>query len=176
MVGQAFIQQGLHGLTVQVHALGLEEGAFVPGEAQPSEAIDNVLGVFGARSLQISIFNAQNKLTVVVAGKQPVKDGCAGGTNVEIACGAGRNANSNCHEIFLDHHRDCSLTLSQSQCLTLRNLTVRGGLGTSTMLLDVRVILLGIGANSLHWPPKSPNSGGLLMLNSTKLEAEFNDE
>jgi hypothetical protein len=44
------------------------------------------------------------------------------------------------------------------------------------MLLDVRAILLAIVANSLHWPPKSPNSGGLLMLNSTRLEAECNDE
>jgi hypothetical protein len=59
------------------------------------------LGVFGFRSLNISIFDAQNKLATVAMGVEPVEYCGAGGADVEVAGRAGSDANSDCHgEVF----------------------------------------------------------------------------
>lgn len=94
-IGFATVEQLLHGGFVEVEPLGLVERAFVPVQAQPLEAGQDVVGVFRSRSLEVCIFDAQDELALMPPRKQPVEDGSAGRANVEVAGGARSNANAN---------------------------------------------------------------------------------
>ena len=73
MVGLVFIEQLLNLDLVQVHALSLVKGAFVPIKPKPVHAVqDGFVGRVG-RTLPISILDSQNELTAMVARVQPAK-------------------------------------------------------------------------------------------------------
>ena len=84
-------------MPIQIEALGLKEGAFIPIEAEPLQSSRDVVGEFGARSLGVGIFDPQNELPAVVTRKQPVKHRCASGADMQIAGRARRDANANGH-------------------------------------------------------------------------------
>ena len=66
----------------------LDDGLFIPIEAKPAQALQDVLGEFGPGALPIGVFDAQQKLAALVAGKQPVEDCCSGRADVQGARGA----------------------------------------------------------------------------------------
>jgi hypothetical protein len=72
----------LDAFLVQVQTLGLIVRTFIPVQSQPTQTIENILGILGLRSLVVGILNSQNKLTALTAGKQPVKNGGSRRANV----------------------------------------------------------------------------------------------
>ena len=46
---------------VELHAIGLEERAFVPIDPQPAQADKNAFDHLGRRALKVGVFNAQNQ-------------------------------------------------------------------------------------------------------------------
>lgn len=94
-VNASGVLEFLEPVGVDVLSLGLEVGstvascfvAFIPVDAEPCEAGENGLaGFFGVAGF-IGIFDAENELSAVFSGIEPVEQGGAGSSNVQIASG-----------------------------------------------------------------------------------------
>src|SRR5262249_33234647 len=95
-----FIYEQLSVLAVDFAALALaigtvgsaDLGALVPGEAQPAErAQDDGFRLRGAAG-NVGIFDAEDELTSVLAGKTVIKERGGRGADVGAAGGRGRDA------------------------------------------------------------------------------------
>lgn len=58
-------------LPVQVEAITLVDGAFVPIEPEPSEVVYNLLRAFGIAASRIEVFDAQDHTTVLGTHGKP---------------------------------------------------------------------------------------------------------
>ena len=75
---------------VDRQALGLEEGARVPVDAQPCQGLENgVHGLLGGTD-HVRVLDAQHEFALHVAGVEPVEQGRAGPPDVQVAGRAGR--------------------------------------------------------------------------------------
>ncbi len=70
---------------VALHAGALEHQLFVPVETQPGEPIEDHLRMLVGRASLIGVLDAQQELAALVAGVQPVEEGGAGASDVEVA-------------------------------------------------------------------------------------------
>ena len=70
-------------------SLALPVGAFVPGEAEPGEAIEDRLLVLRRGALDVGILDSKDEDALVVAGEDPVEQGRPRDTDVEGPRGAG---------------------------------------------------------------------------------------
>ncbi len=82
-LGQQSLRVGLVARSV----LALEEGSFVPGDAEPGEPVEDDLGVALGASLPIGVLDAKHQRAAGVAGKEPVEQRGASAADVEIAGG-----------------------------------------------------------------------------------------
>src|SRR5581483_1746611 len=109
-VRPAVVHQPLRPLLVNVQPLALDVrsvGAadvrpFVPLQAQPVQPIQNTAERFLAGALLIGILDAQDELTTVTVGKQPVEQCGARAADVHIPRRTGRKTNPHrtrlCHD------------------------------------------------------------------------------
>ena len=79
---------------MDLNAGALDDGLFIPIQAQPPQALKDVVGEFGLGALPIGVFDAQQKLAALVAGKQPVEDRRTGRADVQGSGGAWRQAHA----------------------------------------------------------------------------------
>ena len=89
------VQQLLDRQPMQLDPLALDHRCAIPGQAQPAEAIENVVGELLLAALPIGVFYAQQELATVVTGEQPVENRRAGRADVQAAGGAGGQADAN---------------------------------------------------------------------------------
>ena len=88
-VGPAGVEQLLNGGPVLGDALALDHRLGVPVQAQPLQAVEDVGGVLRLAALLVGVFDAQEELTALAAGEQPVEHRRAGCADVQGAGGAG---------------------------------------------------------------------------------------
>ena len=90
-IGFALLEQLFGVLVVNVQALALAVGrvgatdfrALAPVQAQPAEIFDQLGFVTDLTPLHIGVLDAENEVTSVVAGKEPVVKRCAGIAHVQ---------------------------------------------------------------------------------------------
>ncbi len=70
---------------VERQPLGLKERSFIPFHAEPAHAIEDALDHVLGGPLEIGIFDAQNEGAAGVTGKQPIEEGSARATYMEVA-------------------------------------------------------------------------------------------
>ena len=58
-IGEPLLAQGIEALLIDVGALALIVGPFVPTESQPCEVVHQHVGIFLMRALRVDVFNAQ---------------------------------------------------------------------------------------------------------------------
>ena len=104
-VGQSFLKQRGNGLPVLTDPFALHHRLGVRLNAQPTQTLEDVLGVFRLAAFFVGVFNAQQELTAVMPGVQPIEHGCAGGADVEGARGA--RGETHTHRTTSCHHRLC---------------------------------------------------------------------
>ena len=92
--GRAFCQEAFGGGAVQVEALGLKNGAFVPFDAEPFKPVENSLDEFGAVALDVGVFNSQHQRAAFVAGEKPIEQRCARTADVKISGGRGSESHA----------------------------------------------------------------------------------
>jgi hypothetical protein len=64
----------LHGMiAIEVYALGLPIGPFIPIEPHPLHAVDDGLDRFVRRPTLVRILNAENEDALLLAGKEPIE-------------------------------------------------------------------------------------------------------
>ena len=80
----ASVEQLLRGGLVEIEALRLIERALVPVEAQPAHAFEDALDHGFRGALEVGILNAQDEGSAGVAREEPVEEGGACSTDVEI--------------------------------------------------------------------------------------------
>src|SRR5213078_3634338 len=88
-------------LLVPGQARALEDGLFVPVEAEPGEAVEDDLGVFVGGTRLVGVFDAQQELPAFFAGEEPVEEGGAGPADVEKASRRRSEADADSHELNL---------------------------------------------------------------------------
>jgi hypothetical protein len=82
--------------TLKIRAIGAtDQWAFVPIQSEPAESI--IDGIDGVVILpgSIGVLDAEDKFSVVMAGKKPVEKGGASSTDMEVTGGRGSEANAN---------------------------------------------------------------------------------
>ena len=79
---------------VEIEALGLEERAFVPVEAEPAHAFENAFDHGFGGALEVGVLDAEDEGSAEVAGEEPVEEGGAGSADVEVASGRGRETDA----------------------------------------------------------------------------------
>ncbi len=84
VVGLARVQQLPDVGLVLFEVCALEEGALVPGDAEPGEAVEDHLGVGVGAPLPVGILDPQHHRAAGLPGVQPVEERGAGAANVEI--------------------------------------------------------------------------------------------
>jgi len=89
VIRQALLQQLLNVFFIACGALGLAKRPLIPIKPQPFQAFQNVFLPFGAGTLQIGIFNPENESAAVFSGKQPIKKGGPGRTQMQKSRGGG---------------------------------------------------------------------------------------
>src|SRR5439155_26373045 len=82
---------------VALDARALEHQLLVPVEAQPGEAVEDHLRVLVGGASLVGVLDAQQELAALVAGVQPVEQGGAGASDVEVAGGGGGESDANGH-------------------------------------------------------------------------------
>src|SRR5262249_37974876 len=105
-IGVARFQQLQCRFDVQVVALRLEIGsvrpadlwAFVPGDAEPAEAVEDWLKRLGLVALGIGVVDAEDELSALLPGEQPVEQRGAYAADVQIAGGTGGEAGAHGHK------------------------------------------------------------------------------
>jgi hypothetical protein len=72
---------------------------FVPFQAEPAQGIKNLFLRFGAGAHLIGIFDAQNELTAVLAGKALIEQCNVGSAHMGVTGGGRRDTGTDSHEI-----------------------------------------------------------------------------
>src|SRR6266702_7548995 len=80
-----------------LHASALEYQLLVAVEAQPGEAVEDHLRVLVGRASLVGVLDAQQELAALVAGVQPVEEGRAGASDVEVTRRGRGEADANGH-------------------------------------------------------------------------------
>ena len=101
-VGGAVGEQHVAVLAVDFGALGLavgavgaaDVGAFVPGEAEPAEGVEDLLLGGGDEAGAVGVFDAQDELAAALAGVDVVDQADVGGADVRVAGGTGSDADA----------------------------------------------------------------------------------
>ena len=75
------------GGAIHFAALGLEERAFVPVDAEPFEGDEDSVDELGFIAFDVGIFDAENERAAFVLCVEPVEERGAGAADVEIAGG-----------------------------------------------------------------------------------------
>ena len=104
-VGPTGIEQLLDGSPVLGDAFALDHGIRIPVQAQPLQAFKDVGGVLRLAALLVGVLDAQQELTALAPGEQPVEHRCAGCADVQGAGGAGGETHTHrrsrcCHRLF----------------------------------------------------------------------------
>ncbi len=89
-------------LAVDFGALGLavgavgaaDVGAFVPGEAEPAEGVEDLLLGGGDEAGAVGVFDAEDEFAVALAGVEVVDEADVGGAYVGVAGGGGSDADA----------------------------------------------------------------------------------
>ena len=89
-------------LAVDLGALGLavgavgasDVGAFVPGEADPLEGVEDHLLGGGDEAGAVGVFDAEDELAAALAGEEVVEEADVGGADVGVAGGRGGDADA----------------------------------------------------------------------------------
>ena len=77
--------------------LALDDGLFVPVDAKPLQAFEDVGGKGVLGSFAVGIFDAKEEGSAAVAGKQPVENRCSSRSDMEGSCRAWSQTNANRH-------------------------------------------------------------------------------
>jgi hypothetical protein len=99
-VGGAVGEEDLGVLAVDFGAFGLavgavgaaDVGAFVPGEAEPAEGVEDHLLGGGDEAGAVGVFDAEDELAAALAGVDVVEQADVGGAYVGVAGGGGSDA------------------------------------------------------------------------------------
>ena len=110
--------------SVKVKALSLKKWSLVPIHPQPAQALQDAFYHFCGRAFKVSVLNAEDQSSAMVAGKQPVKQRGAGPSDMQIAGRRRSKANSRTDSNSLR----CHLV---NLCLMLR---LRGKQGQARLL------------------------------------------
>lgn len=70
-IGEAGVLQLVQGALVQVEAIVLVVGAFVPLESQPGQVVDQLGGKLGALAAVVQVLDAQHDAAALAAGRKP---------------------------------------------------------------------------------------------------------
>src|ERR1700677_811831 len=101
-VGCAVGEEEFGVLAVDFCALGLavgtigaaDVGAFVPGEAEPAEGVEDLLFGGGDEAGAVGVFDAEDEFAVALAGKEVVDEADVGGAYVRVAGGGWSDADA----------------------------------------------------------------------------------
>ena len=93
-VHRARLLQPVDALAVDVVALALAERALVPVEAHPCEHTENLGLALGRGALAVGVLQAQDELSAVMAGREPVEQRGARAAHVERSGRARREAHA----------------------------------------------------------------------------------
>ena len=101
-VGGAVGEEQVAVLAVDFGALGLavgavgaaDVGAFVPGEAEPAEGVEDLLLGGGDEAGAVGVFDAEDELAAALAGVDVVDEADVGGADVGVAGGGGSDADA----------------------------------------------------------------------------------
>ena len=101
-VGGAVFEENLDVLAVDLGAFGLavravgaaDVGAFIPGEAEPVEGVEDLLLGGGDEAGAVGVLDAQDELAAALAGVDEVEQADVGGSNVGVAGGRGGDADA----------------------------------------------------------------------------------
>jgi hypothetical protein len=77
--------------------LALNHRFLIPVQAEPGQTVKDVSGELWLGTLFIGVLNSQQKLAVLMASKQPVKNGRTSRSDVKRAGGAWGQTNANRH-------------------------------------------------------------------------------
>src|SRR5262249_52476853 len=84
-------------LRVERVALRLEEGALVPVEAEPPEALEVLVHRRLSRAFPIGVLEPEHEAAAVVAREEPVEEGGSRAPDVQVARRTGRKAGTDRH-------------------------------------------------------------------------------
>jgi hypothetical protein len=84
-VGRTVAEEFLDRSEVHGPTLGLMHRRAIPIEPQPLERAEDDVDQFRPRPLGVGVFDTQNELAALLAGKEPVEEGGSRPTNMEIA-------------------------------------------------------------------------------------------
>ena len=88
---------------IEVDALGLTKGPFVPIEPNPLHSLENGLDGFIGRAALVRVFDTEDKHALLLAGKEPIEQRRADPSNMEKAGRTGRESYSYLsHRILTD--------------------------------------------------------------------------
>ena len=101
-VGVAVGEEQVGVLAVDFGALGLavgavgaaDVGAFVPGEAEPAQGVEDHLLGCGDEAGAVGVLDAEDELAVALAGEDEVEQADVGGADVGVAGGGGSDADA----------------------------------------------------------------------------------
>ena len=79
---------------VAPQALRLIDRAFIPGEAQPFQALQNGRGELGLLAVHVRVFDAENEDAARVTREEPVVKRCACPAHVQVTRGRRRKTDS----------------------------------------------------------------------------------
>ena len=97
LVGMALVEQLLCNLRMTLRPVGLEQGRRVVVETEPIQPVDDLVDGILRGSLAIGVFDPQQRLAAMMAGKEPVEQRSARAADVEISCGRRREAGDDRH-------------------------------------------------------------------------------
>jgi hypothetical protein len=66
-------EQAIRSGAIQVEALRLEEGPFVPFDSQPLQAIQDALNEFGPVAFDVGILDAQQQRAALMSREKPIE-------------------------------------------------------------------------------------------------------
>src|SRR5215204_6062328 len=114
-VGVSGIDEAASGRAVAVEPLRLEIRSmrssdfwsFVPCQPKPAQTVEDAGDHVGRRSLNVRVFDAQQKGAAVTAGIEPIEERCARAADVQVAGWRWCEANPRGHPTILSmiHHR-----------------------------------------------------------------------
>jgi hypothetical protein len=84
-VGFAFLQKSICSVAVFLGIVGLKDQLLVVVESNPLESLDDRASGFFRGALQVSVFNAKQKLSANVTCVKPVEERGASGADVQVA-------------------------------------------------------------------------------------------
>src|SRR6185369_7221252 len=98
VIGLASGQHLLGDLSMAAGAGELEDGLAIPVEAEPAQAFENGLDRRFGGALPVGVLDAQAEGAAVMTGIEPVEQGRAGATDMQVASGRGGEAGNDGHD------------------------------------------------------------------------------